>query len=248
MLDLKKVIDHTFLKNEKQEISYIHQKDKIDILVQEAHNLGAYAVCVREELVSDTKDFLQELSSPVKLCSVIGFPCGDDYSTEQKINLLEKARKEGACEFDMVLNVNQLKLGQEQAVYEDILQVSKSAGTDVLKVIFEMALLTLSEKKVALSLCAKAFKDSGFVTGRFFKTSTGFANPPPGIPVGATLEDVKLMFSYAENIFGIKPSGGIDNLEQAHAFFKAVGSPTLPTGAPDPLKFRIGSSTLLLKI
>lgn len=244
--DIALVIDHTFLKDENNNISFNEQTLRVLNLCEEAHSLGAFSVCVRQPLVKVASEKLNELGSSIKICSVIGFPDGDSNTSEEKIDEMKLAKSCGAVEFDMVIRVNDLKLGNEQKVYDDILLVSKEAKDDVLKVIFENVYLNNSQKLKAYNLCKKAFVESKVKGKRFFKTSTGFAKFNG--PIGATLEDIKLMHQVSCGEYGIKPAGGINDFDTAVLFWKTIGSPTLKSGAVDPYKYRIGSSSLLLSL
>lgn len=238
------VVDHTYLKTEKEGTSLEEQRRQVESLVEEACRYGAYAVCVRESMVSFARELLNKGKGQVKLASVIGFPRGDDFSTAEKLKLLKQAREGGADEFDMVINYEALKRGELEAVYQDLLALSKEAGDSVLKVIFENVYLTQEEKRVACELTLHAFKEAG-KGPRFFKTSTGFAKAP-GKEIGATLEDVKLMYKEGQGLVGIKAAGGVRSKQEALDFFHAAGSPWLiPHQKIDPMRFRIGSSSLL---
>jgi deoxyribose-phosphate aldolase len=250
--EIASIIDHTFLKTEKEGVSIADQKSSVERLVQDAHRLGAFSVCVRESMVDLAKRRVQELKSRIKIVSVIGFPDGDAFSPEEKTRLLEKARQDGADEFDMVIRVNSLKGRDYNAVYRDILAVSRAAGESVLKVIFENAYLEEFEKKAAYAIAMQAFLDgfqgdSSKLRTRFLKSSTGFAKPKDNRPIGATLEDITLMHDIGGGKVGLKPAGGVNNLDDAIAYFNAAGSP-MAGNTIDPMKFRIGASGLLAKL
>ncbi len=241
--NIAQVIDHTFLKTEKEGVSKNEQEKKIVELVEQAKKYSSYAICVREDWVKFSKKLCE--GSAIKIVSVIGFPDGDAFTTEEKISLLQKARQGGADEFDMVIRVQKLKQNFLDKVYEDIFQVSKAAEDNVLKVIFETAYLNREEKDLVYTIAAKAFCDS-IPQKRFFKTSTGFAQPEKGIAVGATLHDVKRMHEISQGRFGIKPAGGVQNYDDAIKFWQACGSPWDENKkCIDPLKYRIGTSSLL---
>ncbi len=57
--------------------------------------------------------------SPVKVCTVVGFPLGAN-ATEIKVAETEAAVREGAQEIDMVLNIGELRGGNIEAVRRDI--------------------------------------------------------------------------------------------------------------------------------
>jgi len=61
---------------------------------------------------------------------------------------VEQALKEGADEFDMVINVGWLKSKLYRLVHEDIAEVVKAAGGKVVKVIIETCYLTDDEKRL----------------------------------------------------------------------------------------------------
>lgn len=245
---LQKVVDHTFLHNETHGFSLEQQQAKVHELVMQAHKYSCFSVCMRESMVAYAKDILDSLSSKVKITSVIGFPDGNKFSAKDKIKLLEKARSDGADEFDMVLRHQDLIAGNDSSVLDDILQVSDVAGDQVLKVIFENSYLSEDQIKKATAICLEAFEKSagsknGFFTNRFIKTSTGYADCKNK---GAMLNHVKLMYKESQGAVGIKPAGGIADYDVAQLFFAAVSSP-MKDGIIDPYKFRIGSSSLLLQ-
>ena len=131
----------------------------------------------------------------------------------------------------------------------------------MLKVIFENCYLEKTEIELTAAITKHAFLDSSqnrVCQKRFFKTSTGFANKDDQMyknaganSIGAEIEDVKLMHAMAKvpkGAIGIKPSGGIHTLSQALDFFQACGAPFIEgTVDPDPMRFRLGSSSLLRK-
>lgn len=233
------VIDHTFLQLRSDEEAHIRQ------LVSEAKKYGAYSVCVREKWVSLAAELTQ--GSSVQVCSVIGFPDGNAFSTQEKKERLQQARVDGAHEYDMVLRFEDLKKNKTEVVYQEIKELSILAGHQVLKVIFENLYLTDAQKRQACDICDQAFTDSGFTSKRFLKTSTGFGKASEK-PVGATLEDVRLMHRMSQGKYGIKPAGGVGSLDDAQEYFAACGLPWNEKKEPDPLKFRIGSSSLLLNL
>lgn len=240
------VIDHTFLKTEQEGVSFETQLKEVEKIVVEAVQHNVFAVCVRERLVSHARKLIDQNRASVKIVSVVGFPKGDEFSSEEKIDLLKKAKDDGADEFDMVIPYQALKQGDEKVVYDDVLKMSRAAGNQVLKVIFENCYLSLEEKKKAYALAVKAFEESSFpLARRFLKTSTGFAKVGHG-PIGATLEDMKLMYQYSQKKLGLKPAGGVKDYDSALQFFAAAGSPWQIEGEMiNPYLFRIGTSSLV---
>lgn len=196
---LAKYIDHTQLKPDTT-------KDQIQKLVEEAREYDFASVCVNPHWVSYCYENLKETT--VKVCTVIGFPLGAN-STAVKAFETEQAIKDGATEVDMVINVGELKSGNDDLVKADIEAVVNAAkGKALTKVIIETALLTNDEKVRACQLAKEAGAD-------YVKTSTGFANG------GATVEDVQLMRETVGAEIGVKASGGVRDLEGMNAMIEA---------------------------
>jgi deoxyribose-phosphate aldolase len=182
------MIDHTILKPDAT------RNDVIKVC-REARQYNFASVCVNPYWVPLVKAELA--GSPVKVCTVVGFPLGAT-STEAKVAETAAALRSGAQEIDMVINVGALRSGDHDAVKTDIqevVKVSHAAGA-IVKVILETALLDDSQKAIACTLCKLAGAD-------FVKTSTGFG------PSGATAHDVALMRATVGPGMGVKASGGI---------------------------------------
>lgn len=185
------LIDHTILKPEAT------RSDVIKVC-REARQYGFASVCVNPYWVPVVK---AELSgSPVKVCTVVGFPLGAT-STEAKVAETAAALRAGAQEIDMVINIGALRSGDHEAVKADIREVVKVSheARAIVKVILETSLLDDNQKAVACTLCKLAGAD-------FVKTSTGFST------AGATAHDVALMRSVVGPDMGVKASGGIRTL------------------------------------
>lgn len=191
-------IDHTLLAMDATAA-------QIDRLCDEAKAHHFCAVCVNSSYVPRVAANLQ--GTPVKVCSVIGFPLGACL-TQVKVYEAQQAIAAGAQEIDMVINVGWLKSGEWDAVADDIKQVRAACGATPLKVILETCLLTDEEKVRVCKICVDA--DVAFV-----KTSTGFSNG------GATLDDVKLMRTTVGPELGVKASGGVRDTVTAAAMIDA---------------------------
>ncbi len=158
-LDLAKYIDHTLLKPEAT-------TEQIIVLCHEALRYNFAAVCVNP---SHVKLAAQQLrGSPVKTCTVIGFPLGATTAAVKSYEA-QQAIRDGATEVDRVMNIGALKSGNERLVEQDIAAVAQTAHRNgaICKVILETALLTDEEKIKACQLAKNAGAD-------FVKTSTGF--------------------------------------------------------------------------
>lgn len=212
-------IDHTILKPEATE-------DEIRALCGEARKYGFASVCVNPGYVPLCSELLN--GSPVKVCTVIGFPLGAT-TTETKRFEAEQAINSGAEEIDMVINVGRLKQGDYDYVFKDVEQVVQAAKKQgmICKVILETALLTDEEKIKACVIC----KHAG---AHFVKTSTGFSKG------GATAGDVALMKYVVGSTVGVKASGGIRSREDAE---KMVASGADRIGASASVKIVLGEKS-----
>jgi deoxyribose-phosphate aldolase len=194
------LIDHTILKPEAT-------RNDVLKICREAREYRFASVCVNPYWVPLVR---AELSgSPVKVCSVVGFPLGAT-STEAKVCETAAALRAGAQEIDMVINVGALRSGDTDAVKIDIqsvVRVAHQAGA-IVKVILETALLDDTQKTVASKISKAAGAD-------FVKTSTGFSTS------GATVHDIALMRAAVGPNIGVKASGGIRTLEDVQAMTAA---------------------------
>jgi deoxyribose-phosphate aldolase len=199
--DIAHCIDHTFLKPDASEAD-------IRKLCAEAREYKFASVCVSPSYVPLVAKELA--GSPVKVCTVVGFPSGA-HMPEIKALETRRAIRDGAEEIDMVINIGALKSGDGELVYRDILRVSEACedGGAISKVIIEAALLTDDEKVRACELAQKA-------RANYVKTSTGFG------PHGATAEDVALMSNVvASSGIGVKAAGGIRTYEDVQKMILA---------------------------
>jgi len=212
MENLASLIDHTLLRPDATS-SDIHK------LCAEARKFSFASVCVNPYWVLLVASELK--GSPVKACTVIGFPLGAN-ATATKVAEAEIALRDGAQEIDMVLNIGELRGGNNEVVGEEIRAVVKIAHAHqaIVKVIFETALLDDAQKLTACALAKQAGAD-------FVKTSTGFG------PHGATVRDVELMRRAVGDTMGVKASGGIRTAEDAR---KMIAAGATRIGASASLK------------
>ena len=197
-INLAELIDHTLLKPDAT-------KQEIIKLCEEARKYKFASVCINPTNVALARDLLA--GSPVKVCTVVGFPLGADTSVTKAMETRD-AVANGADEIDMVINVGALKAGDYNLVLHDIKSVVDAAGGRLVKVILETALLNREEKIKACELSKEAGAD-------FVKTSTGFG------PGGATAEDIALMREVVGKYMGVKASGGIRDYKKTMEMVKA---------------------------
>lgn len=211
-------IDHTLLKQDATQA-------QVEVLCQEAAKYEFASVCVNPTWVAFAAEQLK--NSPVKVCTVIGFPLGASTSDTKAFETKDAIAK-GATEIDMVLNVGALKSGLVEEVKNDIVAVVEAAkGKAIVKVILETCLLTKDEIVTASQLS----KDAG---ADFVKTSTGFSTG------GATVEDVALMHKTVGSALEVKASGGIRSLED---FNKMVEAGATRIGASSGIAIMEGSKS-----
>lgn len=194
-MNINKYIDHTLLKPTAT-------FDQISKLCEEAKKYEFASVCINPCFVKFAAEQLKD--SSVKVCTVIGFPLGNT-STQAKVDEAKQALKDGADEFDMVLNQSWIKSNKIEDAQADIAAVRKAIGDKLLKVILETC--NLSDDEIA-----KASKISEEAKADYVKTSTGFGS------AGATPEAVKIMKANISDQVKIKASGGIRDLETAEMY------------------------------
>lgn len=172
----------------------------IEELIERAASIGTASVCVQPCFVKDAVRFSK---GRVAVCTVIGFPNG--YSTTAtKVFEAKDACDNGASEIDMVININFVKSGRYDEVYEEIKLIAEAvhAKGALLKVIIETCDLTEDEKVRLCKIVSEAKAD-------FIKTSTGFGS------AGAKAEDIVLMKKNISPDVRIKAAGGIRTVEAA---------------------------------
>lgn len=201
MMSMNQYIDHTLLKAQAT-------RSEIERLCQEAKKYQFMSVCVNPYWVAYANELLYD--TPVKVCTVIGFPLGANTSSVKAFEAKE-AVKSGADEVDMVINVGLVKDGLWDQVQADIKAVVDAAKPALVKVIIETCLLEHNEIVNSCQAAQQAGAD-------FVKTSTGFSTG------GATVDDVTLMRQTVGPDMGVKASGGIHTFEEAQALIEAGAS------------------------
>ncbi|WP_242258175.1 deoxyribose-phosphate aldolase [Streptococcus thoraltensis] len=197
-MKVNRLIDHTLLKPESTQ-------EQVDKLIAEAKEYEFASVCVNPTWVKYASEKLK--STPVKVCTVIGFPLGANTS-DTKAFETKNAIENGADEIDMVINIGAAKDGNFDLVESDIAAVVQASGDKLVKVIIETCLLSDDEKVKACEAAVSAGAD-------FVKTSTGFSTG------GANVHDVALMRSTVGPDIGVKASGGARSLEDVKQFVEA---------------------------
>ena len=206
-MDVKEILakcDHTLLKQESTWAD-------IKAVVDDGIKYRTASVCIPPAFVERAA---KHAKGKVAICTVIGFPNGSS-TTETKVFETRDAIAKGADEIDMVINIGELKAGNDAFVLDEIKQIKAACGDRILKVIIETCLLTEEEK----IRCCRIVTESG---ADYIKTSTGFSTG------GATREDVALMKASVGPAVKVKAAGGIADLKDAEDFI-ALGAERLGT-------------------
>lgn len=198
-----KYIDHTNLKADATEASIKQTCD-------EAKQFDTASVCVNSYWIPFVAEQLKDCD--VNPIAVVGFPLGA-MATDSEVFEANKAIDDGAEEIDMVINIGELKSGNNDVVEADIKALADAvhAKGKILKVILETCLLTKDEIVLGCQLSEKAGAD-------FVKTSTGFST------AGAKVDDVKLMRATVGDRLGVKASGGVHSWDEALEMIDAGAS------------------------
>ncbi|MBR7044512.1 MAG: deoxyribose-phosphate aldolase [Lachnospiraceae bacterium] len=181
--------------------------EEIKALLDDAIRYGTASVCVPPCYVKQAAEYA---AGRMAVCTVIGFPNGN-HTTACKVFETRDAIENGADEIDMVINVGQLRAGNEDYVRNEIREIKEACGDRILKVIIETCLLTREEKITMCRLVTEAGAD-------YIKTSTGFST------AGATFEDVALFAEHVGPGVKIKAAGGISSIADAEKFIELGAS------------------------
>ena len=198
-MELNRLIDHTLLKPEST-------REQILKVVDEAKQYHFATVMVNPYWIPMVAPLLE--GTDVLPACVIGFPLGAN-TKAVKVFETKDAIANGAKEIDMVINIGELKGGNDAYVIDEIRAVKETCGDLCLKVIIETCLLSEEEKK-------RATRDVVAAGADFVKTSTGFST------AGATVEDVRLMKKETEgSSVLVKAAGGVRNHDDLVAMVEA---------------------------
>ncbi len=200
------------------DVAVLKPTDTVDFALataQAGKKLDFASVCVRPDYVF----YVSQVLGPASVCkvgTVIGFPFGYG-PTRDKAGQVEEAMRNGATEFDMVMNLGYFKAKDYGKVEADIARIVRVTTPHTLKVILETCLWTPEEIALACQIAELAGAD-------YVKTSTGFGTK------GATREAVKVMMETVGHRIGVKASGGINCREAAESYL-AMGCLRLGVGA-----------------
>lgn len=185
--------------------------ESIKKTIDEGIRFGTASVCIPPYYVKKAAEYA---AGRVRICTVIGFPCGYN-PTEVKVAETAVAVRDGADEIDMVINIGALKSGDTDFVKSEIEAVRAACAGKVLKVIIECCLLTDDEMIEMCKIVATAGAD-------YIKTSTGFSKS------GADPHNVEVLCKNAPAGLKVKAAGGISSIDDAKLFLK-LGADRLGT-------------------
>jgi deoxyribose-phosphate aldolase len=200
---LNTYIDNTLLKPQST-------LTDVESFVKDSLHYDFAGLCIPPscvDLVSEMIEGRQE----TKLVTVIGFPLGYQKSNI-KFAEANQAIQDGADELDMVLNISAFKSAKFEKVKSEISEIASLCHEHdrLLKLIIEVALLSVDETKHACQLGAEANVD-------FIKTSTGFAAKKKEL----TPAFIRSLRSYIPGSIQIKASGGVRDAAHATALIQA---------------------------
>lgn len=200
-MELNKYIDHTNL-------NAFASLDDIKKLCDEAIKYKFASVCVNPYYVSYANEYLK--NENIDIVCVVGFPLGMNKMITKEYEAIA-AIEDGADEIDMVINIGALKDKKYDYIKEEIENIRDAIDGKTLKVIIETCYLTEDEIIKMTEICNETFVN-------FIKTSTGFGTR------GASIEDIKIINKYKNEVLEIKASGGIKTFEDANTFIEEGAS------------------------
>lgn len=224
---LARTIDHTYLTitpdNRFTDVGNVVR------LCREAGEWGMASVCIRPSKVGLAYRLLKRWGiTDVAVGTVIDFPnikgeLAGGASPQKKGLEALAAQRDGATEFDVVIDYQAILRGDVEQAYEGIASVTEAVRSKderaIVKTILETAWLRARGGELAITDACEAAMDGGT---DFVKTSTGYATEG-----GATPEDVILLEELASPCgVLVKASGGIQTLHDA-LLYRRLGASRL---------------------
>lgn len=197
--NVAKLIDHT-------NIDIKASARDIKKTCDEAKKYNFRGVCVNPEYVKLVK---QELTgTEIKTVVLIDPPMGLS-SHNQRVSMCKKAKKDGANDLDIVMNIVDLKYEKYDKVLNDLKDICKIGDV---KVIIGSGFLTDKE----IGIASKIVKKAGAIC---VKTAT-FGDPLENRELKEKAEHLKIMRKNAPGLL-IKASGKIKNLKDLKLMARA---------------------------
>jgi deoxyribose-phosphate aldolase len=198
-MEIAKVIDQTFLKKEATE-------EEVKAVAKQAKEYGFRGFCVFSEHTKISKGILA--GSGVKVTTLIDEPMGSS-SHSERMEMAKKAKSDGSDEIDVVMKIEDFKLGNYGEVLADLKDIAEILPT---KVIIGSGYLTDEEIKKASELV----KESGAIC---VKTAT-LLDPLDNSELQEKAKHVSLMKESAPGLL-IKAAGSIRTLSDLYSMMGA---------------------------
>lgn len=197
--EIAKIIDHTNIRASATE-------KEIKKTCQEARKYGFRGVCVNPEWVKLAQEELED--SNIKVVVLIDPPMGLS-SHLKRVEAAKKAKKDGASELDVVMNIIDMKYERFDEVLEDLKEITKILPT---KVIIGSGYLTDKEIEKASELVKKA--------GAFCVKTATEKDPLEHIELKEKAKHLQIMKKGAPGL-KIKAAGKIRTLKDLEMMVKA---------------------------
>jgi len=197
--EISKFIDHT-------NINFKASKKDIQKTCDEAKKYHFRSVCVNPEWVKTAYQKLRD--TDIKVVVLIDPPMGLS-SHAERVKMCKEAKRNGADELDIVMNIVDLKYERFGKVLKDLKEVSKILPT---KVIIGSGYLTDQEIEKASQIVKKA--------GAFCVKTATFKDPLEHIELKEKAKHLKLMRKGAPGL-EIKASGRIKTLKDLKMMIRA---------------------------
>ena len=198
-LNPAKIIEHTNIRTSATE-------KEIKKTCQEAEKYGFRGVCVNPEWVKLCQEELE--GTNIKIIVLIDPPMGLS-SHLKRVEECKKAKKDGASELDIVMNIIDMKYERFDEVLEDLKEITKILPT---KVIIGSGYLTDKEIEKASELVKKA--------GAFCVKTATEKDPLEHIELKEKAKHLQIMKKGAPGL-KIKAAGKIRTLKDLNMMVKA---------------------------
>ena len=194
------------------------------------------AVCFYPPFAALAKAQLKDYGINVA-CVAGAFPSGQS-PLEVRIAEVKYAVEQGADEIDMVISRGRFLQGDYDFIYKEVKEIKEACGEAHLKVILETGeLKDLNKVRLASEIAIAAGAD-------FIKTSTGKMQPAATLEAFTVMLDViKAHFDKTDVMIGIKPAGGISEVDVARDYVFVLEN-ILGEKWMNNTWFRIGASRL----
>lgn len=120
--NIAKIIDHTNIRKDAAE------RD-IRRTCQEAKDYGFRGICINPEWIKLVKEELK--GTEIKTICLVDPPIGDS-SHEKRMKIVRKAKKDGADEIDVVINIPDVKHERWDKILKDLTEICRILPTKVI--------------------------------------------------------------------------------------------------------------------